>query len=144
MICAIHNENPGIGPSEGFVRYQIGSRWVDSNDGSLELATAELARLDSNANRSALDACLNEFRDKREKILNRIGQIGALAKDAGDTATWDAYKVARQSLLDMTAHATVSSATTVTAMKAALAAQYAAMVSAMPLTLKVAFAKVDM
>ncbi len=87
---------------------------------------------------------MNEFRDKREKVLNRIGQIGALAKDAGDTATWDAYKVARQSLLDMTAHATVAGAANVPARKAALSALYDAMVASMPLGLKIAFAKVDL
>ena len=144
MIIATHSENPGTAVPAGYTRYQIGSRWVDSNDGSLALATAELARLDANSTAAAMNAFKDQFREKREKMLNRIASIAALAKDDGDTVVWEAYKTARLTLLDMTKHETVLAATNVTALEAAFAARYAAMVADMPMALKLAFGKVDM
>jgi hypothetical protein len=50
----------------------------------------------------AIDAAKQSVREVREKMLNRLAGIALAANLSGDTATTDAYIVARQGLLDIT------------------------------------------
>lgn len=103
----------------------------------------EVARYESNAKTAAMDAYKAEFRAKRELTLNRITGIALAAQEALDVEMVAAVLVARQTLLDMPGHASVTTATDLTTLKTAFATRYALMVYAMPTALKTAFGKVD-
>lgn len=88
-------------------------------------------------------AILNETRDLRERILNRLAGIGLAALATGDDITKDGVLVARQSLLDITSVTSVLAATNATELGAALKTEWASIVSAAPVGLYNAFTLVD-
>ena len=79
---------------------------------------------------------LDKFRSDRDLLLNRVAGIALFATVPGNI---DALKVFRQGLLDLPAFPTVTAATDIVALKAAMKAQYDALVAPLPVDLKIAF-----
>lgn len=67
-----------------------------------EATAEEVAAWDASRAQAEVAAKLAKVREVRELYLGRILGIKDAARDAGDTATVDACKVARQSLLGIT------------------------------------------
>ena len=88
-------------------------------------------------------AHLNGVRITREAILNRLTGLGFAALVANDTVTAAAISVARQGLLDITKAASVTSATTLDGLKAAVLSEYRTLTAVAPLTVQKAFQGVD-
>lgn len=86
---------------------------------------------------------LAAFREKREKMLNRLAGIGMAAMQAGNTELASAVAGFRQGLLDLPSHATVTAAADIVALKLALTTRYDALVAATPVAARVAFKGVD-
>lgn len=91
----------------------------------------------------AKDLELAAFRLDREKFLNRLTGIGMAALQTSDPVMAAAVATFRQGLLDLPSHASVTAATDLPALKAAMKARYAAIVAAAPAATRIAFAKVD-
>ena len=89
------------------------------------------------------NAHLATVRATREAILNRLAGLGFAALAANDAPTVTAIAAARQGLLDITKAASVMSATTLDALKAAVLSEYRKLTAAAPLTVQKAFQGVD-
>lgn len=88
-------------------------------------------------------AYLGAVRITREAILNRLAGFGMAALAAGDTASAHAITTARQSLLDMTALASVTSAATIDELKAAVQTECLRIAADVPETVRKAFDNAD-
>lgn len=86
---------------------------------------------------------LTDVRATREAILNRLSGIGMAAIADSDTAMVTAVKAARQGLLDITKAASVTGATTLDMLKAAVLSEYRKITTTAPLTVQKAFQGVD-
>lgn len=86
---------------------------------------------------------LSSFRTQREMYLNRLAGITVAAMVAGDTATAQAAGAFRQGLLDLPARPAVVAAQTIDELRAAMKAEYAALVAAAPDGVRDQFRKVD-
>ncbi|QDL55293.1 hypothetical protein [Rhodoferax aquaticus] len=82
---------------------------------------------------------LSEVREVREAMLNRMTGIALVAQVTGDIVTVEGFKIARQALLDITKDCPSDPAL----VDAFIASKYAAIVSALPVSLVKAFAGVD-
>lgn len=86
---------------------------------------------------------LAEVRTTREAILNRLAGLGFAAVATNNTADVTAIATARQGLLDITKAVSVTSATTLDALKAAVLSEYRKLTAASPASLQKAFQGVD-
>lgn len=88
-------------------------------------------------------AYLDEVRETRERVLNRLAGIAAAALAAGDTTTSQAFVKHRQELLDITKAPAVLAATNMAELKTAVTAIYKGIAAAAPVTIRNAFNNVD-
>lgn len=86
---------------------------------------------------------LAEVRDLREKLFNRLAGIGFSAYLANDQITVDAWQSSRTRLKNITTIPGVTGATDIASLKAAVKAEYAAIVASVPESLVNAFDEVD-
>lgn len=76
------------------------------------------------------------FRESRDQALNRLVGMGLAAQVAGDTGTAQAACLLRTGLLDLPSRATVTGATSATALDSAVAVAVAELVAGAPVTLR--------
>lgn len=106
-----------------------------------ELAAQQEAADAANAAEKAV--YLMTVRDLRERILNRLAGIAAVAIATDDQPTLTSFIAARQALLDITTAPAVAAAQTAGEAKIAVKAEYALIVAACPSALRTAILTVD-
>lgn len=88
-------------------------------------------------------AYLDEVRETRERVLNRLAGIATAAIAADDAVTTAAFVVCRQQLLDLTKAPAILAASNMDQLKAAVLATYRSIVGAAPANIRSAFNNVD-
>ncbi len=92
---------------------------------------------------TAKDSLLSQARGQRETVLNRLMGIAFAAEKSGDSATVMACMAARQSLLDLTKHATITAAETEPQLKTAYKSLYGSIVANTPAAIRSVYADVQ-
>jgi hypothetical protein len=72
MIIAIHNQNPGTGPEDGYTRYQVGAHWVDATT-EPTLADVDAHRNPPKTKAQQIAALLDPYNLQRINIQMVIG-----------------------------------------------------------------------
>jgi glutamate mutase epsilon subunit len=121
----------------------VGQVYAFEADGSQDDFMAELLRNPLPPFAEAKATELAAWRADREKMLNRIAGIGMAAQATGDIALVTAVVAFRQGLLDLPSHPTVTAATDIVSLRAAVKTRYKALLAATPTSAKLAFAGVD-
>jgi hypothetical protein len=86
---------------------------------------------------------LSQARAQREIVLNRLMGIAFAAEKLGDSATVNACMTARQSLLDLTKHTTITSASNEPQIKSAYKSLYGAIVAATPAAIRSVYSDIQ-
>lgn len=92
---------------------------------------------------AAKASLLTQARSQREIVLNRLLGIGFAAKETGNAPIVAACMTTRQSLLDLTKHASITGATTEAQLKAAYKNLYGAIVAATPIDIRSVYSDIQ-
>lgn len=114
--------------------------WDDDRIAAAEAAVRDAT---SAAEHARMAAYLDDVREMRERILNRLAGIATMALATGDQVTVTSFLAARQSLLDITKIPGALAAKSLAELESAIKPEYARIVKSVGPVLKTAFDKVD-